>query len=215
MHIKKFIDKVISNKYNLYDKENLQSILIELFEINGCDRKIFQEFGVVEVILKYKNSLYSAKKISFNAYIICLTMHELFIRIAKEHVIGKNILSEWNSLIKYLQIAIGYEPIEQFRIILLDKKRAFIKDEIMTKGTIDQSGVYNREVIAIAMKYNVKNIIIIHNHPSGDCTPSDADQQVTESVNFACSLHNIKLVDHLIISRNSYFSFANAARLDV
>lgn len=211
MH-KKIIKDLLNGNYDLNHMLHIQEALSKLLMINKHQKKILQDFNVFDIILRYKESLFSLKKINYNTYINCKVLHELFIRIAKEEIIGMNIFAEWEKLIQYLQIAMGYETVEQLRIVLLDKKKAFIRDEIMTKGTVDQSAVYNREIIAVALKYNVKDILVVHNHPSGDCTPSSADQDVTATVNFACNLNDIKLIDHLIIGQNTYFSFINSAR---
>lgn len=210
MKIKNLIKSITSDNFDLYDINNLQSVLIDLLSTNEENKAVFENYNIADVILRYRSSFYSSKKIDYTAYIICATLHEIFIRTAKESIFGENVLSKWSYLVKYLQIAVGYETIEQFRIVLLDRRHKFIKDEIMTKGTIDQAGVYNREVIAFAMRYNAKYIVIIHNHPSGDCSPSEADQRVTESVGFACGLHNIRLIDHLIVCSHNYFSFGNS-----
>ena len=101
----------------------------------------------------------------------------------------------------------GYFFHEQFRILFLDKKNALIADEVQQKGTVDHAPVYPREVVKRALELAASAIILVHNHPSGDVTPSDADIKMTLKVRDAAKALNITVHDHLIIGRQGHSSF--------
>lgn len=205
--------KINKGEIDLHDSKQLKTMLQVILQEDLNSQDIHNDFKIEDIIFTYKHKLNTTKEVDNNFYIFCITMHEILIRSLREKIINKNIFAEWINLIKYLQLIMGYELVEQFRLIMLDAKHRFIKDHMMTKGTIDQASVYIREIIVKAIEYNAKNIIIAHNHPSGDCSPSGADQFVTNQVLTACHFNKIYLVDHLIITKYDYFSFKNENRL--
>ena len=103
----------------------------------------------------------------------------------------------------------GNLKIEQFRVLFLNKKNILIADEIQTQGTIDQTAVYPREIIKRVMFHEASAIVLAHNHPSGDVSPSKLDIELTNAIIKACSALNIVMHDHVIISKNNFFSFRN------
>jgi len=119
---------------------------------------------------------------------------------------NKTMLSSWSSVIDYCTAAMGHEKIEQFRILFLDKKNGLIKDEIQQKGTVDHTPVYTREVVKRALELNSSAIILVHNHPSGDITPSRADIEMTKTIIEAAAPMGIVIHDHIIIGSNEHAS---------
>lgn len=128
-------------------------------------------------------------------------------RMQRTDLIGRNVLDSWSSVLAYCRIAMAEEPREQFRILFLDKKNALIADEVQQSGTVDQTPVYPREVVRRALELSATALILVHNHPSGDPTPSRADIEMTHKVIEACSPLAIAVHDHIIIGRNSHASF--------
>ena len=118
------------------------------------------------------------------------------------------VINSFDSLVDYCRSAMAYGDIEEFRIIYLNTKLRLIGEETMQKGTINSVSIHPREVIKSAMEQKAAAIIMVHNHPSGDTTPSKADIEMTKAVARACRLVNITLLDHLIISRSSCYRFA-------
>jgi DNA repair protein RadC len=116
------------------------------------------------------------------------------------------ILSSWSSLIEYCRSAMAYEDIEQFRILFLDKRNRLIADEVQQTGTVDHTPVYPREVIKRALEHSATAIILVHNHPSGDPTPSSADVQMTRQINEIAKPMGIAVHDHVIIGRSGHVS---------
>lgn len=128
-------------------------------------------------------------------------------RTASEAVRKRPLLSSWSALIDYCRTAMAFEEREQFRVIFLDKKNTLIADEVQQTGTVDHTPVYPREVIRRALELSATAIILVHNHPSGDPTPSRADIQMTETIVEVGKPLGITVHDHLIIGRDGHASF--------
>ena len=123
------------------------------------------------------------------------------------------VFSSWDSIIDYLRSTIGYSPIEEFHVLHFDSKLKLLKDEAMQKGTVNTVVFYPREVIRSALNNKSRQIIISHNHPSGDVTPSAADIQLTKQIKDGLSTIGVELIDHIIVSPNLSFSFKDAGLL--
>lgn len=128
-------------------------------------------------------------------------------RLARARVLRRHIISSWESLLEYCRTAMAHGEIEQFRVLYLDRKNVLIGDESQARGTVDHVPVYPREVVKRALELNASAIILVHNHPSGDPTPSQADISVTEQIATAAASLSITLHDHLIIGKSAEFSF--------
>lgn len=128
-------------------------------------------------------------------------------RALSEKISNRPIISSCQLLHDYLKIAIGSESTEQFRLLFLDKKNILIKDEIQQKGTVDHTPLYPREVAKRSLELGASAIIMVHNHPSGDPTPSRADIEMTKQVEAALATIRVCVHDHLIIGANQYVSF--------
>lgn len=128
-------------------------------------------------------------------------------RLMRAKVMNRPILSSWNALLDYCQTVMAHRETEQFRILFLDRKNVLIADEEQAKGTVDHVPVYPREVVKRALELNASAIILIHNHPSGDPTPSEADISMTLQVQEAAQVLGIVLHDHLIIGKSRELSF--------
>lgn len=128
-------------------------------------------------------------------------------RLARAQVIARPVLSSWEKLLDYCKVALAHLPQERFHLLFLDRKNALIADEAQQKGTIDHTPVYPREVVKRALELNASAIIMVHNHPSGDPTPSQADIEMTGRIRDAANPIGIILHDHLVIGRSGCFSF--------
>jgi DNA repair protein RadC len=124
-----------------------------------------------------------------------------------EDIKARQYIRSTEGLFDYLRIAMGSEPIEHFRIIFLDKKNYLIKDEVQQRGTVDHTPLYPREVAKRSLELGASAVILVHNHPSGDPTPSRTDIEMTKQVEAALTPLSISLHDHLIICVNKYISF--------
>jgi DNA repair protein RadC len=127
-------------------------------------------------------------------------------RIAKGELRERILLSSWNDVIGYCRTSMAFADKEQFRLLFLDKRNQLIADEVQQIGTVDHTPVYPREVIKRALELSATAIILVHNHPSGDPTPSQADIQMTKAiVNIATPL-GISVHDHIIVGKNGHAS---------
>lgn len=128
-------------------------------------------------------------------------------RSARSRVMQREILGSWSKVIEYCTAAMAYETREQFRILFLDKKNRLIADEVQQQGTVDHTPVYPREVVRRALELSSTAIILVHNHPSGDPTPSRADIDMTRVLVEAAKALNIAVHDHVIVGRDGCTSF--------
>ena len=129
------------------------------------------------------------------------------LRLMKGEVISRPLLSSWTAILEYCRAAMAFETKEQFRILFLDKKNQLIADEVQQEGTVDHTPVYTREVIKRALELSASAIVLVHNHPSGDPTPSIADIDMTRKILDAGSKLGIVLHDHVSIGRQGHASF--------
>ncbi len=128
-------------------------------------------------------------------------------RMAQAKVLDRNVLSSWDDLIVYCRTSMAHRETEQFRILFLDRKNTVIADEEQAIGTVDHVPVYPREVVKRILELNASAIILVHNHPSGDPTPSEQDIAMTEQINAACLAISVAIHDHIIIGKETEFSF--------
>lgn len=126
--------------------------------------------------------------------------------LAKGKVGQREVLGSWNQVIDYCRAAMAFETKEQFRLLFLDKKNVLIADEVQQSGTIDHTPVYPREVVKRALELSATAIILVHNHPSGDPTPSRADIEMTKTIADAAKPLGIAVHDHIIIGRHGHAS---------
>jgi DNA repair protein RadC len=134
-------------------------------------------------------------------------LHEVSRRVTKEEANKRTVITSWTALLAYVRLSLQHEPREQFRVLYLDKKNQLILDEIQNRGTVDHAPVYPREVVRRALELSASAMIIVHNHPSGDPTPSRADIDMTKQVIEAARALSLQVHDHLIVGREGVASF--------
>jgi DNA repair protein RadC len=123
-------------------------------------------------------------------------------RLARARVMHRPVISSWEALLDYCRTAMAHGETEQFRVLYLDRKNILIADEEQARGTVDHVPVYPREVVKRALELNASALILVHNHPSGDPTPSEADISMTLQIQDAAEALSLKLHDHLIIGKS-------------
>ena len=129
------------------------------------------------------------------------------IRLLRAKVTGQPVLTNWDALMEYLHAAMAREPIEQFRILFLDNKNRLLSDEPQARGTVNHTPVYPREVVRRALELKAAAIILTHNHPSGDPTPSREDIVMTRQIAEAAKTLSIAVHDHVIVGNGTWLSF--------
>ena len=144
-----------------------------------------------------------SEKIALDLHIIKAAAN----KIGQESIMGRPILSSWEALLDYCRGAMQYEKTEQFRVLFLDRKNRLIADEVLGKGTVDRAPVCPREVVKRALELESTAVILLHNHPSGDPTPSQSDIDMTNIMIKAGRALGVTIHDHLIIGRDNSASF--------
>lgn len=128
-------------------------------------------------------------------------------RMARARVMQRQVISSWDALLDYCHTTMAHRETEQFRVFYLDRKNVLIADEEQARGTVDHVPVYPREVAKRALELNASALILVHNHPSGDPTPSQSDIDMTARIRAACEALGLTLHDHLIIGKSVELSF--------
>ena len=133
-------------------------------------------------------------------------VHEATVRMGRGEVRKRTAISSWTALLAYARVAMAGAPREQFRVLFLDKKNQLIADEVMNEGTVDHAPVYPREVMRRALELSSSAVILAHNHPSGDPTPSTADVEMTRQIVEAGRPLRITVHDHIVVGRDGVAS---------
>lgn len=132
----------------------------------------------------------------------------------REEILEKPVLSSWKSVLNYCHSVMAHEQIEQFRLLFLDGKNALVADEVQSKGTVNHTAVYVREVVKRALELGATALIMAHNHPTGDPTPSRDDIDMTKAIKLALDKVAIQLHDHIIIGRKGHVSLRSLGYID-
>ncbi|NEW91594.1 DNA repair protein RadC [Rhodopseudomonas sp. BR0M22] len=127
-------------------------------------------------------------------------------RVTKGQVKQRTVLSSWSAVIDYCRTTMAFADKEQFRILFLDKRNQLIADELQQVGTVDHTPVYPREIVKRGLELSATAVIMVHNHPSGDPTPSQADIQMTKSIMAIAEPLGIAVHDHIIVGKNGHAS---------
>ena len=128
------------------------------------------------------------------------------LRLMRGEVLERPVRSSWSQVLDYCRASMGFEAKEQFRILFLDKRNQIIADEVQQKGTVDHTPVYVREVVKRALELSSTAIVLVHNHPSGDPTPSRADIEMTKQIVAAAKPLGVIVHDHIIVGKQGHAS---------
>jgi len=135
------------------------------------------------------------------------------IKLKHDQIVKKPVINSWMGILDYVESSLKYKKAEEFRVLFLDKKNQLIADELQQQGTVDQAVVYPREIIKRALELHASALILVHNHPSGDTTPSSQDIQLTQHIKDTAQKLDVKLHDHVIVAGDSYTSFKSLGLL--
>jgi len=134
-------------------------------------------------------------------------LRELAVRIARIDASRRPVVSSWTALQAYVRTALAHRPREQFRVLYLDHRNHLMRDEMVAEGTVDHAPVYPREVVRRALELSASAMILVHNHPSGDPTPSQADIAMTRKVVDAALVLGLQVHDHIVVASDGTVSF--------
>ena len=135
------------------------------------------------------------------------------LRLQREGILDRPVLASWSALLDYCRSAMAYLRTEQFRVLFLDRKNRLVADEVQQEGTVDHTPAYPREIVKRALELDASAIILVHNHPSGDITPSRADVEMTKRIIEAAAPLKITVHDHLVVGREGCASFKSLGLL--
>ncbi len=210
-HRKRLKERFIETEgEGLADYELLELVLfyaIPRVDVKPIAKELLQRFGSLSGVINA--SLSELQKISYvgeSVVVLLKAIKTSSERLAKYEIQNKQIFQSSESVVKYCQLKIAHQQNEHFLILFLDRKNKLIMDEILQKGTIDHAPVYPREIVKRALELGASSIIMVHNHPSGDPTPSQADIEMTRYIMSIADKINLHVLDHIIIGKSSYIS---------
>jgi DNA repair protein RadC len=201
----------------LPDYEMLELVLFRAIprqDVKPLARLLLDTFGDFNRVITASSARLQMVKGAGPAVVLELKLVEAAAqRMMRARVLQKPILSSWDALLDYCHTTMAHRETEQFRVLFLDRKNVLIADEEQARGTVDHVPVYPREIVKRALELNASALILVHNHPSGDPTPSDADLSMTAQVKEACQALGLALHDHLIIGKSRELSFRSSGYL--
>jgi DNA repair protein RadC len=193
------------------DYELLELVLFRTFprsDVKPLAKALIKHFGsFAEVISASPGRLKEVNGVGDRVVEEIKLVQAAALRLSQGNLLNRPALTSWPAVLEYCHACMAYSPKEQFRILFLDRKNVLIADEVQQEGTVDHTPVYPREVIKRALELSATAIILVHNHPSGDPTPSRADIDMTKRIVEAAEKLNIAIHDHIIIGRNGHASF--------
>ncbi len=211
---KRFIE---NSETSLQDYELLELFLfmaIPRRDVKPLAKALIEHFGSLPELLNADVAeIIKIKGISENTAIGLKAINAVSRRSLKQELMKKPVLNSWARLMDYCYATMAHEKKEHFRILFLNKKNEMIADEIQSSGTVDHTPAYPREIMKRALELGATALILLHNHPSGDPRPSQADVDMTRAIQLAAQALNIVVHDHVVISRNGYTSFKNEGLL--
>jgi DNA repair protein RadC len=192
------------------DYELLELVLFRAIpqrDIKPLAKELIAKFGsFAEVLAAAPQRLAELKGVGEAAITDLKIVHAAAARLALGQVKKRPVLSSWSSVLDYCRTAMAFADKEQFRVLFLDKRNQLIADELQQTGTVDHTPVYPREVVKRALEVSATAIILVHNHPSGDPTPSRADIQMTQSIVEIAKPLGISVHDHIIVGKEGHAS---------
>ena len=217
-HRHRLREKLLKNgPDSLADYELLELLLalaIPRIDVKPLAKTLIKEFGsFAAVVAADPAALGRIKGMGEGAIAGLKTVRAAALLMTKQELIDKPVIGNWQKLLDYCRITLAEEKIEQFHLLFLDHKNALIAHERQQTGTIDHAPVYPREVVKRALELEASAIIMVHNHPSGDPTPSKDDVAMTKAVAAAAEKLGILLHDHVVVGRKGHKSMRSLGLL--
>ena len=177
-------------------------------------KTLMQRFGSLSAVLLAPAALLAQQTGMGDASVAALKIVEAAgLHLSHSDIENRHVLTSWSEVQHFCVTRLSHEPVEHFMILCLDNRNRLIGEEVLSRGTVDQTPVYVREVINAALRHHAKAVILVHNHPSGETEPSRADIDMTTELNAALSLVTITLHDHLIVAGKTVVSFKSLGLL--
>lgn len=210
-HRKRLRQKFLTSPESLADYELLELLLtysIPRKDVKPLAKQLLAQFKNIHGVMNASlEKLCELPEISDNTLSLLQLFKELDLRSLAVEMEKKDLLTSPEDVITFASKKLGSRPDEAFMIIYINARNKVENYEILNEGTVDRAVVYTRNIIKSALKHNATGIIMVHNHPSGECEPSGYDIRMTEEIIKAAASMDIRVLDHLIVASHSYFSF--------
>jgi DNA repair protein RadC len=207
---------VAAGARNLPDYELLEVILFASnarADVKPLAKALLEQFGGFAELLSAEPDALAGAGLGLAAVAALKSAREAALRLMQSELRERPVVSSWDRLIDYCTAQIAHGKVEEFHILFLDRKNVLIKHERQQRGTVDHTPVYTREVVKRALELGASALILVHNHPSGDPTPSKADIAVTKDIVKAAQPLGVTVHDHLIIGRGHHASLRDLGLL--
>lgn len=195
----------------LHDYELLELLLtyaIPRLDVKPTAKALMKRFGTLGGVLDASHDeLAAVRGVGPTSAILIRLIKERFAAYTSEQMQGKDVLSSPAAVVDFARVKLAGLPHEAFMVIYLNVKNRVIEHEILQEGTVDRAIIYPRQIIKAALTHKAAGLILSHNHPSGDPDPSQEDKHLTRSVIEAARTVEIRVLDHIIVGKNGYFSF--------
>jgi DNA repair protein RadC len=182
-------------------------------DVKPLAKDLLDQFGGFAELLSTEPEALTKAGLSLAAIAALKTVREAALRLMRSELRERPVVNAWDKLIDYCTAQIAHGKVEEFHILFLDRKNVLIRHERQQRGTVDHTPVYTREVIKRALELGASALILVHNHPSGDPTPSKADIAVTKDIIKAAAPLGVAVHDHLIIGRGRHTSLRDLGML--
>jgi DNA repair protein RadC len=210
-HRKRLRARYIKSPESFSDYEILELLLtyaVPRKDVKPIAKKLIRKYGSISEILACSvDELKENQGISDNTALFITLLRDIVSRIFADEIREKDLVNSPGEVVNFARAKLGSEKNEVFLIIYVNARNRMEGFEIMNEGTVDYVVIYPRKIIKQALKYNATRLIVIHNHPSGECDPSAADIRLTESLKKAANVMDILLLDHIVVGGSRYFSF--------
>jgi DNA repair protein RadC len=169
---------------------------------------LLERFGsLAQVLVAAPDEILAVNGAGVQVVVLARCAREAGMRLCRDQIDRRPVISSWSQLVDYVRACIAHLPREQFRALYLDRRNILLREELVAEGTVDHAPVYPREVIRRALELSASAVILVHNHPSGDPTPSAADIEMTRRVVDAARVFGLQVHDHLVVGREGTASF--------
>jgi len=195
----------------MHDYESLELLLTYVIprrDVKPLAKNLIERFGSLSgVIDADPRDLESVKGIGPRSALLIPLIKELCTEYMAEKMISRDLLSSPRAVVDFARMKLAALPHEDFMVIFLNVKNEVINYETIHEGTVDRAVVYPRKIVESALAHHAVGLILVHNHPSGHPEPSAEDKSITNSIAEACRTMDIRILDHIVVGREGYFSF--------
>jgi DNA repair protein RadC len=210
-HRSRLRERFLKSPEAVPDYELLEIILFParpVGDVKPLAKALMAKFGTFSKVLKAEDrELVQVEGVNSSAIAAIRAVSAAAGRLLKQELEKRPVIQSWSALLDYCRVNLAHKKHEEFHVLFLDRKFALLSDEMQQKGTVDHVPVYPREVVKRALELGASGMILVHNHPTGDVTPSKADIDITKAVAAAAKPLSILVHDHLVIGQNEHYSF--------